>query len=160
MKEFDHRTDWFFEGQISGKLVSYLILNGYEILKDNSGNVKARGEDIIAIKNGIKEVIEVKGYPSEFYTSGEKKGQKKKTRPEDQAKHWFSECLYSCLKNYYKHKGNEDYIVAMAFPLHARYFELIANVEDFFTDFNVNLKVYCIDKDGDVTISNLNRNAR
>ena len=76
MKEFDHQSDWFFEGQISRKLVAYLITNGYEILKDNSVNVKARGEDIIAIRNGIKEVIEVKGYPSEFYTSDKKKDKK------------------------------------------------------------------------------------
>jgi len=103
MKEFDHQSDWFFEGQISRKLVAYLITNGYEILKDNSVNVKARGEDIIAIRNGIKEVIEVKGYPSEFYTSGQKKGQKKPTRPRLQSKHWFSESILTSLNNYRKH---------------------------------------------------------
>jgi Holliday junction resolvase-like predicted endonuclease len=160
MKEFNHREDWFYEGQISSKLVSYLRDNGYEILKDNSANINVCGEDIIASKDGIKEVIEVKGYPSEFYTSGEKKGQKKPTKPKLQAKHWFSECILSSLINYRKHKGNAEYSVAMAFPLHSRYLELISIVEDFFTDFNVSLKVYSIDSDGEVTVRNLNRNVR
>lgn len=61
MKTSNHIDEWFYEGRISKCLVDYLINNGYEIIKDNSDNINAKGEDIIASRNGFQEIIEVKG---------------------------------------------------------------------------------------------------
>ena len=37
-----------------------------------------------------------------------------------------------------------------------RYKELQSKVEDFFTDHNIDIKIYFVDKNGHVTIENLN----
>lgn len=154
MIDYNHKEDWFYEGQISKKLVQYFIDNGYKIDKDNSANISARGEDIIVSKKNEKEIIEVKGYPTTKHTKGEKKGEDKITSPRAQAKHWFSEALLSSIFNYKKHK---DANIAVAFPKMDRYEELIIKVEDFFTDKNIDFKIYFVDKDGNVTLDNLNK---
>lgn len=158
MKDYDHKKDWFYEGQISSKLVEYLRNKGFEILKDNSKNINARGEDIIAVKDGITELIEVKGYPTDFYTKGQNKGLPKKTNPKLQAKHWFSEVLLSTIYNYQKHRTNKKKLqLAVAFPLFDRYTELIKNTSDFFIDFGIDIKVYFVNENGLIMEKNLNQ---
>lgn len=158
--EYDHKNDWFYEGKISKKLVEYFQANGYTVIKNNSDNIKARGEDIIISFQEQWEIIEVKGFPTQFYVQGKKKGTPKPTNPKLQAKHWFSEVLLSSIFNYQKHKNNSNFKLALAFPLNPRYKELIEKVEDFFTDNNIDFKVYFVDEQGSVTIDNLNRNKR
>lgn len=160
MKEYNHQEDWFYEGQISKKLVDYFLKNGYKILKDNSEKISARGEDIIVSLQGQQEIIEVKGYPTTVHTKGKDKGKPKPTNPKLQAKHWFSEALLSSIFNYQRHKDSKNFNLALAFPLIDRYKELIGKVEDFFTDNNINFKVYFVDDKGSVTIDNLNKNER
>ncbi|WP_165749984.1 YraN family protein [Cellulophaga sp. Z1A5H] len=158
MNDYDHKKDWFYEGQISSKLVDYLRNKGFEILKDNSKNIHARGVDIIAVRDGIKELIEVKGYPTDFYTKGQNKGLLKKTKPKLQAKHWFSEVLLSSFCNYQKHRSNKYHLqIAVAFPLFDRYTELIKNTSDFFIDFGINIKVYLVDENGLILEYKLNQ---
>jgi len=161
MNDYNHRNDWYYEGQISRNLVLYLKDKGYEILKDNSSNPNARGEDIIAVSpQGVREVIEVKGYPTGFYTKGERLGEKNRTNPKLQAKHWFSEGILSCLVNHSKHKASGDFLLALAFPLMERYRELIRKVEDYFTDNNIPFKVYFVDENGKVSIDDFCINKR
>ena len=160
MTEYNHQDDWFYEGQISKKLVAYFLKNGYTILKDNSDKISTKGEDIIISILGQKEIIEVKGYPTTVQTKGKDKGKPKPTNPKLQAKHWFSEALLSSIFNYQRHKDNYNFKLALAFPLTDRYKELIGKVEDFFTDNNLIFKVYFIDDKGIVTIDNLNKNER
>jgi len=157
MTDYNHQSDWFYEGNVSKKLVIYLEKNGYEILKDNSDNIRAKGEDIIARREGHNEIIEVKGYPTVFYTNGVNKGLPKKTNPKLQAKHWFSEALLSIIFNYQKHRIDGDFSLVLAFPLMDRYKELIKKVGDFFTDNNLDIKVYFVNENGSITIDNLNR---
>ncbi len=120
MNNYNYQNDWFYEGQVSKKLVEYLKNNGFKILKDNSDNIRVKGEDIIANQEGQNEIIEVKGYPTTFYTSGTKKGLPKKTKPKLQAKHWFSEALISTIFNYQKHKKSGNFNLALAFLSRAR----------------------------------------
>ena len=54
-KTNNHINEWFYEGLISKSLVDYFIKNGYEIIKDNSDNIYAKGEDINVSRNGFKE---------------------------------------------------------------------------------------------------------
>lgn len=158
--EYNHKNDWYYEGQISKKLVAYFLKNGYTILKDNSDKISMRGEDIIASIHGQQEIIEVKGYPTTFHTKGKDKGKPKPTNPKLQAKHWFSEALLSSIFNYQRQKVNDNFILALAFPFNDRYKELIGKVENFFTDNNLSFKVYFVHEDGNVTIDNLNKNER
>ena len=159
--EFTHTTDWYYEGNISSIIVDFLKNSGYKILKDNSHNPRLRGEDIIAQNpNGISEVIEVKGYPSEFYTMTDKKGNPKPTKPKQQAEHWFSGVLISNMYNYRKHKKLGNFQLCLGFPDLERYRELILKVEDYFTDFEIDTKIYFVDINGKVRIDNLNANHR
>ncbi len=156
MYNYDHKTDWYYEGEISKKIVLYLIKNGYEIIKDNSNNISTKGEDIIARINGITEIIEVKGYPTNIYTNGTNRGKPKPTNPKLQAKHWFTDVLISCIFNYKKHKMNGNFKLAIGLPLNDRYLELIGKVEDFFYDYKIDMKIYLVNEGGEIIERNLN----
>lgn len=159
---WDPKNDWFYEGNVSRVLVEYLKSQSYECEKDNSDNIHAHGADIIVSKNGIKEVIEVKGYPSDKYVKGDKQGQPKLSTPQSlQASHWFAGCLHSTLSNYEKHK-DEKYTLqlAMCFPddVNGDYRKEIDKIKPFFSDGNLGIKIYFVGKDGKVSIDNLNIN--
>lgn len=76
--------------------MDFLVQRGHEITKFCEDK-KERGHDIESIKDGKKVIMEVKGYSSDKYVSGPKKGKKKRTDPKLQAKHWFGEALLSLL---------------------------------------------------------------
>ena len=160
MNEYDHTTDWYYEGKISAKLVEYFKKKGFEIEKDNSDNIRARGADIIICKGEIKEAIEVKGYPTKFHTKGKNKGKPKPTDPKLQAKHWFSEAFLSSVFNYKELKNTNPIKISLGFPKFDRYEELITKVEDYFTDNEIDIKVYFVSENGSITTTNLNRKKR
>lgn len=147
--------DWFHESNVSRVLVNYLREQGYKITKDNTKNIAAKGIDIIAEKDGKRELIEVKGYPSIYYKDAEKqkKGEKKKTKPELQCAHWFDDCLSTTIKNY----RSKDEIIAMAFPACARYEKQMYMRQAYFIDNNLDIKIYFVKEDGSVVIDNMNR---
>lgn len=156
MTSFNHKTDWFYEGNVSNTLVNYLEKQGYTITKHNSFNVKARGVDIIAEKDGFTELIEVKGYPSRFHTKGGNKGKPKVTKPDQQAKHWFSEVIMTNIFNYGTYADGKKSVLAIALPLHEIYKKQMEKVTPFFVDNKLFMKVYFIDEGGNVTVENLN----
>jgi len=92
--KWTYENEWFEETNISRKIRDYLKETGHDIIRFNDDK-RQKGHDIITAKNGIKTIIEVKGYPSKYYVGTEKQGQKKPTHPNLQAKHWFSEALLS-----------------------------------------------------------------
>jgi len=157
MESYNHQLDWYHESQISKKLVNYFELNNYKIIKNNSENISARGADLIVCSNSEYLVIEVKGYPTTFHTKGVNKGLPKPTKPKLQAKHWFSEAIFSSIYNYSRYKDSQNLIIAIAFPLNERYKELIKKVEDYFTDNDLNFRVYFVDENGSVLLDNLNK---
>jgi hypothetical protein len=113
---YDHKTDWYYEGNISRALINYFIEFGFTVVKDNSDNIKERGLDII-IKNSTSYIImEVKGYPTRFHTKGLNKGKLKITKPELQAKHWFNEVIMSTLLNYKKFRDEPNLKLAIGLP--------------------------------------------
>lgn len=145
MSNYDHRIDWYYEGNVSRAIVDFLKRQDYKIIKDNSEKISKRGEDIIASKDGVKLIVEVKGYPAEFLTNGKNKGQKKSTNPKQQAKHWLSEAIFTLMKSYSKYKGDEMEI-ALGLPKHPRYDELVTMVKPFFADSQIPLKVFLVDE--------------
>jgi Holliday junction resolvase-like predicted endonuclease len=156
MSNYDHRIDWYYEGNISRAIVKFLKLQDYKIIKDNSEKISERGEDIIASKYGVNLIVEVKGYPTEFLTNGVNKGQKKRTNPKQQAKHWLSEAIFTLMRSYSKHKGDKMEI-ALGLPKHPRYDELIAMVKPFFADSRIPLKVFLVDELNVVTTEILSK---
>ena len=145
--------DWFHESHICASLSDHLCSHGFEIKKDTSSNKSEKGIDLVVLKDGVYEYIEVKGYPSVYYVEQKKRGLEKKTKPYLQSTHWFSGCLSSTLKNY----ESKETKLAMAFPACSRYEELVVKNQKYFTDNNLDIRIYFVDEKGNVTISNLNK---
>jgi hypothetical protein len=146
--------EWHHEANLSKSLVIYLLKKNYQIEKNNSDNIKKRGVDIIAIRDGKRDLIEVKGYPSRFYMDRKKKGMKKKTKPETQAKHWFSQVITATIFNYSNLKRGDQ--VSIALPDQPTYLRLIQKASKFFVDHNIFIKIYLVDKNAIIRIIQLN----
>jgi Holliday junction resolvase-like predicted endonuclease len=156
MTIYDHKTDWYYEGNVSKKIVSFLKNDNYKIEKDNSDKIKSRGIDIIGSKNGVTILIEVKGYPTEFHTKGKDKGKKKKTSPKLQAKHWLSEAILSTIFNYSKYSSKKNEL-AIGLPKTERYIDLLEKVKPFFIDKKLDFKVFFVDETGKVSLGSMNK---
>lgn len=156
----DQFNEWFSEANVSRSVVKFLEQSGYEILKNNSEKISDRGADIIAKEGGKVEVIEAKGYPTEYHMRSDKKGQKKTTNPKLQAGHWFSDAIFSCIKNHTKYRYSGTVLYGIALPYNERYEQLISSVEEYFTDHNLNMRIYFVKQTGEIFISNLNKKLR
>lgn len=95
----DAHSEWHWEGNIQAAMVSHLVGAGWGINSVANTSTRERGVDIIATRDGMKLLVEVKGYPSEYYVSGDRKGQRKPTPPSLQARVWFADLLMSSMVN-------------------------------------------------------------
>lgn len=117
----DATKDWFWEGNVTDAVATYLIMQGWKILSQADTRTKQRGLDIHAIRDNREIVIEVKGYPSKSYRDLSKSDQRKPTSPTSQAQHWYS---HATLKVMRLQTAYPSAIVAMAFPDFPRYRQL------------------------------------
>jgi Holliday junction resolvase-like predicted endonuclease len=124
--DWSYENEWFEETNVARKIVAWLEKKGWTILRFNEDK-RQRGPDIVAVKEGRKMIIEVKGYPSDKYVRGEKKGQKKPTPPNLQAKHWFAEAILTIIRE--KHREPSS-TVAIGLPRKSVYLKLISEVKD------------------------------
>lgn len=160
---FNHPTsantnsNWDSEDFISNSLVAYLKENGYKIHKDLYNKMPDKIDTIItASKFFSKEIIEVKGYPGGFYKTSNK-AMPKNINQGYHAKKWFSEALLNSFVNFGKYYSNDSAVVAMALPNVERYKTIIEKVEDYFSMNNLYFKIYLVNQDGQVEVSNLNK---
>ena len=151
---YDHKVDWYYEGNISRTLVNHFIEMGFIVLKDNSDNIKERGVDIIIRDSTSYIIMEVKGYPTRFHTKGLNKGKPKVTKPELQAKHWFNEVIMTSLFNYNKFKDVPNLKLAIGLPKFETYEKLLKNIEDYFSDNKLEFKVFLVDENSIVQEQN------
>ncbi len=154
---YNHKTDWYYEGNISSTLVNYFSKKGLKIIKDNSENIRAKGEDIIVENEKYLLVIEVKGYPTCYHTKGLKKGEPKVTKPNHQAKHWFNEVIMTSILNYKKHSKISNLKLAIGLPKFKVYEELVQNIEDYFSNNKLEFIVFFVDENSKVEELNLYR---
>ncbi|GGH01493.1 hypothetical protein GCM10007415_42030 [Parapedobacter pyrenivorans] len=156
MKRYDYTTEWFYESKISTEIVNHLNAMGYTFEKDNSDKIQNKGEDIVAVKHNTRWVIEVKGYPANVITRGKRKGEPKKTRPDDQAKIWFGKALVGCMKFYRRHCNKQEKLkLAIALPKKKVYMDLAKEFSLFFRNFHINFFVLLVDKRGKIKKINL-----
>lgn len=152
-------NEWYSEEFISNSIVAYLKDNGYKIHKDLYNKMPDKIDTIItASKFFSKEIIEVKGYPTEFYRHNNKEIPKNNATTQH-AKKWFSEALLNSFMNFGKYYSNDSAEVAMALPNVDRYKTIIEKVQDYFSENNLYFKIYLVNEDGEVEISNLNKKA-
>ena len=143
-------ADWYSEDFTYKSVVHFLKENGYKILRENQAKGAERnGRTITASKFFKKEVIEVKGFPSQYLHSNHD------TSPSriSHAKSWFSEALFNSFLNF---SVSEHAEVAMALPNVGRYQAIIKNLYEYFSTNDLYFRVYLVNRDGSVEVSNLN----
>jgi predicted ribonuclease YlaK len=146
--------DWYSEEFISQSVTKFLKAGGYKIQKEYSSD---RGEKMICASRYFKkELIEVKGFPTSYFTSDVSKTTQKNSSTAHQARNWFSEALFNSFINFGNYYNNDNVIIAMALPDVERYKTIITRVQDYFTLNNLYFKIYLVNEDGDVEVSNLN----
>lgn len=150
-KKWEKTQDWFWEGNVQNRIIEYMTKNeGFQIIRSADPGKKERGPDIFAqrkLSNGSLErrQVAVKGYPSEKYVDGERKGEKKRANPSTQARHWFGEALLELILA----KGdNENLQIALGLPDFPVYANLIKRITWFRK--NIRLFYYLVTKDSEV----------
>jgi len=142
--------EWYWEGNIVKRVVSHLVQEGWHITNTANTFSRETGVDIEALRNGTRLLIEVKGYPSVFYTQGENKGRIKKTTPPTQARHWFAEVLFSAILRQTAHPSA---LVAIALPDNKCYASLAVRATVALKKLDITL--YWVTESGEVRISDL-----
>jgi hypothetical protein len=113
---------------------------------------------IVASRFFKKEIIEVKGYPKTYFTHTSALGSVKNSSALQQAKQWFSDALFNSLSNFGNYYTGENVHLAIALPNVERYKAIIERVHEYFTMNNLSFKIYLVNENGDVHVSNLNEN--
>jgi len=142
-------AEWYSDDYIHQSVVQYLKQNGYKIQKDAAArDTEKQEKTIVASKFFKKEVIEIKGFPNNHHNALHA------TQPKSvQAKSWFTEALFNSFVNFSSFDNAE---VAMAVPNVSRYQAIIKNLQDYFTANELYFRVYLVNEDGSVEVSNLN----
>ena len=141
--------NWYSNEFIYNSVATFLKENGYKVHKNNfrKGTNKA-GTVIIASKFLKKEVIEVKGF-SDYYSVISETVAAKDTS----AKSWFTEALFNSIVNF---SLCDTADIAMALPNAGRYREIIQRLNDYFSINDLYFKIYLVNEDGSIEVSNLN----
>jgi hypothetical protein len=95
-------------------------------------------------------LIEVKGYPSKLYQRSENKGKQKRTNPSTQARHWYSEVLFSAIL---RQVENPDVLVAIALPDFRVFNNLVRRTNNALDKLEI--KVYFVEETGVVKPANI-----
>ncbi|MEM1985456.1 MAG: hypothetical protein QXG36_02860 [Nitrososphaeria archaeon] len=152
-KEWDKTYDWFWEGNVQNRIKEYMKRKeGFKIVHVSNPMTKEQGPDILAkrkIDNGSLErrQVSVKGYPSDKYVEGKKKGKKKRTRPPIQARHWFAEALFELIL---AKSEDQNLQIALGFPNFKVYLNLLNKIKWFRN--KIGLFCYIVTEKGQVKL--------
>ncbi|MEN3013330.1 MAG: hypothetical protein ABDH23_01780 [Endomicrobiia bacterium] len=144
-QNWDYEKEWFEETNVAKKMVDWLTKNGYNVIRSNIKNKRQKGYDIEAEKGQAYFIFEVKGFPSEKYVSGTKKGLKKPTPSNLQARHWFADALFSLI---IAKSNNPSYEIGVVLPNKKKYLDLINQISYFRSIFR--LHCFLVEENGDV----------
>lgn len=81
-------------------VVRHIAAEGWDIRRVADTASRERGVDIEAVLDGTQLLIEVKGYPSTTYASGDRAGETKRTSAPLQARAYFSHALLAGVLHY------------------------------------------------------------
>jgi hypothetical protein len=141
----DPQEEWHWEGNVQSAVVAHLAQDGWQIRRVADTEARQHGHDIEAIRNGHRLLVEVKGYPSERYVRGPKRGEPKRTQPALQARHWFATALLTGILMKDEHSQAR---VAIAFPDFETYRRLAERTVG--TLGTAGIEVWLVDADGNV----------
>ncbi len=136
----------------------YLKQKGYKLLKDDAMIVPEKKEGVLAaIRFGKKELIDVKSL-SEFYPVTEIKDAH--TGLTDHLLHSIqsvAEGLFFSFIHFGRYFRGEKITPALALPDTQRYRQILEKLDDYFTENNLDFKVYLVAPGGEVQERNLNQ---
>lgn len=146
-------NDWYTEEFIYTCVSKYLRDLGYKVQKESRiRDHEKSGIIITASRYFKKELIEVKGYPHYYHN------QLQSVTPKaTQAKSWFTEALFNSFVNFSSFENAE---LGMALPNVSRYQAIIKNLTDYFTANELYFRIYLVNEDGSVDVSNLNQHQK
>lgn len=145
-------VNWYDEDEVVKTLKDYLQKIGYVV---RPKWVKT-GPDIEAEIKTLQPplprllIVEAKGYPTEYYVGGKRKGQPKPTKPDTQARHWVADAIFTTLLRLAEHR-NEGSRFALAFPRFPIYINLMNRLKRVFRE-KFNIIVFLVEQDKNVKI--------
>jgi hypothetical protein len=136
---------WHWEGHVQDMLRRHLVAGGWTVKSAANTESREPGIDLVATKDGRWLAIEVKGYPTNVYDHGAKRGQPKPTQPTNQARQWFSHALLAAMLLRHKRPDAE---IALCFPDFQTYRTLASRTRRSFV--LLGFGIYFVAKDGKV----------
>jgi len=146
-------NDWYSEEFIFSSVAKYLKDLGYKVQQESRLKDPEKGGMIMTASRFFKkEIIEIKGYPQN------NPNQLHSITPKaTQAKSWFTEALFNSFVNFSSFENAE---LGMALPNVSRYQAIIKNLTDYFTANELYFRIYLVNEDGSVDVSNLNEHLK
>ncbi len=126
-------------------VVRHLAADGWHIRRVADTASRERGVDVEADRDGLRLLVEVKGYPAATYARGKRAGQAKPTPAPLQARAYFSNALLSGVLLASEDDGAR---VALAFPAMETYRALAERSHQ--TLGRAGIELWLVDEDGSV----------
>jgi hypothetical protein len=135
------------ESAVQSAVVAWLVARGWSIERVADTASREHGVDILARRSRQRLAAEVKGYPSETYSTGELAGQPRKYHPASQARTYLGDALLSILVL----RGTiPDALLILALPDVGSYPGLVDKVEESLTHLGV--WVLLVARDGSIAV--------
>jgi hypothetical protein len=103
---------WYWEGNVQAAVVRHLVHEGWDVVRVADTASRERGVDVRASRSEETMLVEVKGFPSEIYEQGAKRGMPN-PNVNVQARHYFADGVLSGLL---LRGDNPDDRVVLALP--------------------------------------------
>jgi hypothetical protein len=139
-------------------LLHFLKQAGYKLVKDDDDLVReSKGQLLVVTRHGRKEAIDIRGL-STFAAKVEK--EKEQTTITDHLLHsvqFLADALLSSFLIFGKYFKGQKMTSALALPDTVRYRQIMEKLEDYFSENNLDFKIYLVAQNGGVLERNLNR---
>jgi hypothetical protein len=141
--ELPPTEEWYWEGNVQGLVVRALAADGWTITRVADTMSREHGHDVVATRDGVTMIVEVKGYPSGRYVRGDRAGEKKDNGPSTQARVWFATALMS---GHLMRSENPSSRVVLAFPVFQTYESLARRISPSVSV--VGIEMWLVSEDG------------
>ncbi len=153
---YNESNEWYTEEFIYNSVVKHLIENNYKIHKEESAGDERKDTVIVASRYFTKEIIHVKGATPESSRTKLLKAAASTAFHSTSIISSFTDVIFNSLVNFGKYYSDDNSDLAMALPNVDRYTSIIERLKEYFSTNNLSLKIYLVNQDGQVEISNLN----
>lgn len=138
---------WHWEGRIQSALAKHLLSQGWEIRALANTETKEQGPDLVVAMGSRTLAVEVKGFPTDTYEYGARRGEPKPTQPTNQARQWFSHAVLKIMLLRGDHPERE---IAACFPEFSTFRNLASRTRSSFEALGVG--IYFVREDGAVEL--------